>query len=252
MEASAAVGLRAAPVLEGLPDAELERLAAAGRESRLAAGEFLFRQGDPRRCSTSSSRASSRRRARSPASRCCMLEPRPGRLPRRDGAADRDALPRHDLRGRRHASCSSSTARSCAGSPSPTRRCCAASCPRSSRSAARSRGSSATARSCSPSASSPPGLAHELNNPAAAAARGVGDAARATSATHGRRSPRSPPAGRAGRAARRARRRSAPRPPAARRRARSTRWPRATARTRSPTRSTTAASPDAGAARRAR
>ena len=48
MEASAAVGLRAAPVLEGLPDAELDRLAAAGREIRLAAGEFLFRQGDPR------------------------------------------------------------------------------------------------------------------------------------------------------------------------------------------------------------
>ena len=47
MEASAAVGLRDAPVLEGLPDAELDRLAAAGREIRLAAGEFLFRQGDP-------------------------------------------------------------------------------------------------------------------------------------------------------------------------------------------------------------
>src|SRR3954470_16784944 len=47
MEASAAVGLRDAPVLEGLPDAELDRLPPPRREIRLAAGEFLFRQGDP-------------------------------------------------------------------------------------------------------------------------------------------------------------------------------------------------------------
>ena len=38
--------LREIPVLESLGDEELARLAAAGRERRLAAGEFLFRQGD--------------------------------------------------------------------------------------------------------------------------------------------------------------------------------------------------------------
>jgi signal transduction histidine kinase len=35
------------PVLETVDDDELARIAAAGRERRLATGEFLFRQGDP-------------------------------------------------------------------------------------------------------------------------------------------------------------------------------------------------------------
>jgi signal transduction histidine kinase len=38
--------LRDVPVLASLPNEELEQLAAAGRELRLAAGEFLFHQGD--------------------------------------------------------------------------------------------------------------------------------------------------------------------------------------------------------------
>src|SRR5919206_1258575 len=38
--------LREVPVLATLADDELARLAAAGRERRLAPGEFLFRQGD--------------------------------------------------------------------------------------------------------------------------------------------------------------------------------------------------------------
>ncbi|HMI71895.1 MAG TPA: cyclic nucleotide-binding domain-containing protein, partial [Solirubrobacteraceae bacterium] len=38
--------LRDLPVLASLADEELVRLAAAGRERRLAAGEFLFQQGD--------------------------------------------------------------------------------------------------------------------------------------------------------------------------------------------------------------
>ena len=40
-------GLRRVPVLAALGDEELVRLARLGRERRLAAGEFLFRQGDP-------------------------------------------------------------------------------------------------------------------------------------------------------------------------------------------------------------
>ena len=39
-------GLRRVPVLAALGDDELVRLAALGRERRVAAGEFLFRQGD--------------------------------------------------------------------------------------------------------------------------------------------------------------------------------------------------------------
>jgi signal transduction histidine kinase len=38
--------LREIPVLTGLEDADLERMLAAGREVRVAEGEFLFRQGD--------------------------------------------------------------------------------------------------------------------------------------------------------------------------------------------------------------
>lgn len=38
--------LREVPVLVTLGDEELVRLAAAGRERRLAAGEFLFHQGE--------------------------------------------------------------------------------------------------------------------------------------------------------------------------------------------------------------
>ena len=38
--------LRDLPVLASLDDEEVAGLAAAGRERRLAAGEFLFRQGD--------------------------------------------------------------------------------------------------------------------------------------------------------------------------------------------------------------
>ena len=38
--------LRDAPVLASLDDDEIARLAASGRERRLAAGEFLFRQGE--------------------------------------------------------------------------------------------------------------------------------------------------------------------------------------------------------------
>ena len=38
--------LRGMPVLESLPDGELVQLAASGRERRLAAGEILFRQGE--------------------------------------------------------------------------------------------------------------------------------------------------------------------------------------------------------------
>jgi signal transduction histidine kinase len=38
--------LRAAPILAGLGDEELARIASRGRERRLAAGEFLFREGD--------------------------------------------------------------------------------------------------------------------------------------------------------------------------------------------------------------
>src|SRR5918911_1384517 len=38
--------LREVPVLESLGDEDLARAAAVGRERRLAAGEFLFHQGD--------------------------------------------------------------------------------------------------------------------------------------------------------------------------------------------------------------
>jgi signal transduction histidine kinase len=38
--------LRQAPILESVGEEELARLAAAGRERRLAVGEFLFREGD--------------------------------------------------------------------------------------------------------------------------------------------------------------------------------------------------------------
>ena len=38
--------LREVPILEGLGDEELARLAAAGRERRLAPGEFLFHEGE--------------------------------------------------------------------------------------------------------------------------------------------------------------------------------------------------------------
>jgi signal transduction histidine kinase len=44
-----ASGLRDVPILQSLGDEELARVAAAGRERRLAEGEFLFRQGEPAR-----------------------------------------------------------------------------------------------------------------------------------------------------------------------------------------------------------
>ncbi len=42
-----ATRLREVPILAALGDEELERLAAEGRERRLAPGEYLFRQGEP-------------------------------------------------------------------------------------------------------------------------------------------------------------------------------------------------------------
>jgi signal transduction histidine kinase len=47
MAAMTADRLREIPILASLDDEELARLAADGREVRLARGEFLFRQGDP-------------------------------------------------------------------------------------------------------------------------------------------------------------------------------------------------------------
>ena len=172
-------------------------------------------RGSPRRAaSVASPRASSSstRAIRRPPSTSCstgklettrevageqvlMFSHGPGRLPRRHGAAHGHAVSREHLRGRRHR-----PVRARRGGAAPARvrpPHAAAPVPAGVRvgQRRRSRASSATARSCSRSASSRPGLAHELNNPAAAAARAVSRRCASTSARATRPSPRSPRTG---------------------------------------------------------
>ncbi len=100
-------------------------------------------------------------------------QPRAGRLPRRDGPAHGHPLPRDAPPPSPRRSCSSWTGRSCAGSRSPTRRCCAGSCPAIESVSGAIKGVERDREKLLAVGKLAAGLAHELNNPAAAAARGV-------------------------------------------------------------------------------
>ena len=77
-----------------LDDAELDRLAGLGAERRLAAGEFLFREGERATHFQVLLDGRLENDAQVAGEPVLMLEPLPRRLPRRDGPAHRHPLPR--------------------------------------------------------------------------------------------------------------------------------------------------------------
>ena len=93
--------LRQMPILESLGDEELARLAGAGRERRLAEGEYLFREGD-RACAFHLVLDGQLETTRDVAGeQVLMISHGPGGFLGRDGPAHGHPLPREHLRRRR-------------------------------------------------------------------------------------------------------------------------------------------------------